>query len=147
LLERLVGQPPVSRDFHVLQHTFLAQIGHREDFRQRLASLYEEWRGNLARGLEVDLAGRPGARAVSPRAMASFVQALLHGLAVQAAADPDAFRREEMRDLCLEVLGTYLGIEPAPGRNGRKSPGERQVSSGPAAGTGARPGPLQRGEP
>src|SRR5438105_1959757 len=40
LLERLVGQAPVSPEFHVLQYTFLAQIGQREDFRERLAAVY-----------------------------------------------------------------------------------------------------------
>src|SRR5438552_9630277 len=30
--------PPNDPAFHALQHTFLSQIGHREDFRRRLAS-------------------------------------------------------------------------------------------------------------
>src|SRR5438445_8446090 len=37
LLAKLLSQPPTSSDFHCLQYTFLSQIGHREDFRQRLA--------------------------------------------------------------------------------------------------------------
>src|ERR1700726_3609801 len=56
LLDRLLRQPPVSPEFHVLQYTFLSQIGHREDFRQRLATLYEEWRTNLAKGIAADIA-------------------------------------------------------------------------------------------
>src|SRR6516164_8397130 len=32
LLEQLLRQPPVSPEFHILQYTFLSQIGHREDF-------------------------------------------------------------------------------------------------------------------
>src|SRR5438067_10974957 len=40
LLETLLGRPAVSPEFECLQYTFLSQIGHREDFRQRLASLY-----------------------------------------------------------------------------------------------------------
>src|SRR5947209_8020756 len=54
LLDRLLRQPPLSPEFHVLQYTFLSQIGHREDFRRRLATLYEEWRTNLAAGLAAD---------------------------------------------------------------------------------------------
>ena len=44
LLEALLTKPPLSPEFHCLQYTFLSQIGYREDFRQRLATLYEEWR-------------------------------------------------------------------------------------------------------
>src|SRR5262245_10056526 len=56
LFEALLVRPPVSPAFNVLQYTFLSQLGYREDFRRRLASLYEEWRGNMARGLADDLA-------------------------------------------------------------------------------------------
>src|SRR6185436_17272849 len=56
LLEKLLGQPPVSPEFHCLQYTFLSQIGHREDFRRRLATLYEEWRGHLTQELGKDFA-------------------------------------------------------------------------------------------
>src|SRR5207247_5200897 len=47
LFHKLLSQPPVSPDFACLQYTFLSQISHREDFRQRLATLYEAWRNNL----------------------------------------------------------------------------------------------------
>src|SRR5580704_14182994 len=110
LLDRLLRQPPVSPEFHVLQYTFLSQIGHREDFRQRLATLYEEWRSNLAKGLALDMARAPGHSSVSPRALATLIQAILHGLAVQAAADPQAFDREEMANLCKEILNSFLGV-------------------------------------
>src|SRR5205085_2324885 len=67
LLDSLVGRPPVSPEFHCLQYTFLSQIGHRDDFRQRLATLYEMWRTGMAERLGHDLAERPPARPVSPR--------------------------------------------------------------------------------
>src|SRR5262249_32969461 len=78
-------------------------ISHREDFRKRLASLYEEWRTNLAAGLSKDAGRSP--TDPSPRAIASIVQALLHGLAMQRAADPEAFDRPEIFDLCVHMLG------------------------------------------
>jgi len=112
LLDRLLRQPPVSPEFHVLQYTFLSQIGHREDFRRRLATLYEEWRTNLAKGLAQDIALHPHAPQASSRALATLVQALLHGLAVQAAADPQSFDAEEMANLCKEMLNNYLGAKP-----------------------------------
>src|SRR5437588_7807651 len=48
--------PPIIPEFNTLQYTFLSQIGYREDFRQRLATLYEEWRGHLIRNVDADLA-------------------------------------------------------------------------------------------
>src|SRR5262249_49758915 len=98
LLKTLFLRPPVSPEFGPLQYTFLAQASHREDFRRRLATLYEEWRGNMAKGLAVDLSKRGAGKTVSPRALATLVQAILHGLGMQAAADPQAFDRQEMVD-------------------------------------------------
>jgi hypothetical protein len=56
---------------------------------------------------------------VSPRTLASFVQALLHGLAMQRAADPDAYDRQEMLELCLDVLGSYFRRPKRPRRTAR----------------------------
>ncbi len=112
LLEKIVGEAPVNPQFGVLQYTFLSQIAHREDFRRRLATLYEEWRSQMAQGLAVDLAHDPETRAIPSRAMASVIQALLHGLGMQAAADPQAFNRQEVLALCLDILGSYMKIRP-----------------------------------
>jgi AcrR family transcriptional regulator len=122
LLDRLLRQPPVSPEFHVLQYTFLSQIGHREDFRRRLATLYEEWRTNLANGVAQDLASCPNGTQASPRAMATLVQALLHGLAMQAAADPHAFDADEMANVCKEMLNNYLGAKPQVAQDGGRQP-------------------------
>src|SRR5262249_37428478 len=108
LLERIIAHGPVNADFHALQYTFLSQISHREDFRKRLASLYEEWRTNLAAGIAKDADRSPSDP--SPRAIASIVQALLHGLAMQAAADPVAFDRQEMFDLCVHILSQCVHL-------------------------------------
>lgn len=108
LLEFLLQDPPAHPEFHALQHTFLSQISHRADFRERLANLYATWRGHSAAHLERDLHHRPAARPVSPRALATLTQAILHGLAVQAAADPNAIDRDEMIRLTLDLLGSYL---------------------------------------
>ncbi len=108
LMRTILKQSPLGPEFHSLQYTFLSQIGHRADFRQRLAGLYEEWRGHMALGLKADR--RHGAVAVPPREMASLVQAILHGLSIQLVADPLAFDRGRMLELCLAVLGNYLGL-------------------------------------
>jgi AcrR family transcriptional regulator len=130
LLETLLADPPVSPEFGCLQYTFLSQIAHREDFRRRLASLYENWRSNMAQGLGADMARRPAARRVSPRAFATLVQAILHGLAMQRAADPDAFDEQEMQELCLDVLGTYLWGEQPAGKQRRARGTARNARNG-----------------
>lgn len=119
-----VLQPPDAPEFHALQYTFLSQVGHRDDFRQRLAQLYEIWREHTANDLKADVpsADKP---VVSPRTLSSFVQAILHGLAIQRVADPASYDRQEMLTLCLHVLGSYLGKnnKPAPRtRKNRSSP-------------------------
>jgi AcrR family transcriptional regulator len=128
-LTRLILEPPSAPEFTALQHTFLAQLAHREDFRQRLAALYEEWRAFMARDLEAELARRAGP-AVSARTVAALVQAVLHGLSMQRAADPDAFDRQEMLDLCLHLLGGYLRPDPTPAANGHPSPTTPAPASG-----------------
>ncbi len=107
--------PPEVPEFHALQYTFLSQISHREDFRRRLASLYDEWRTHMAGDVAVDLANSSSGLAISSRTLATFVQALLHGLAMQRVADPQAYDRQEMLTLCLHVLGNALGHPPSPG--------------------------------
>ncbi len=95
-------------EFRCLQFTFLAQVGHRADFRRRLATLYEDWRRHLTEQFRAEWKKRPPARRVSPRALASVVQALLHGVAIQAAVDPAAFGHREITDLCVDLVGNYL---------------------------------------
>jgi AcrR family transcriptional regulator len=136
LLRTVLLAPPISPEFHSLQYTFLSHIGHREDFRQRLAGLYEQWRGHMARGLERDR--KSGTRSVRGRTMASLVQAILHGLAVQLVADEHAFDRKDMFYLCQDLLGKYLGLKankfiaPAPNRAPqRRRPRKRGQSARP----------------
>jgi AcrR family transcriptional regulator len=108
LLDMILQDPPAHPEFHALQYTFLSQISHREDFRCKLADLYEEWRRSMAEGLKRDVRKRQAIRPARPRAMATLVQAILHGLAMQKAADPDAIDSREIVQLCLEMLGSYL---------------------------------------
>jgi AcrR family transcriptional regulator len=107
----MIRHPPDAPEFHELQYTFLSQVRRRDDFRQRLAQLYELWRSHMAGDFARE--GTPGR--FSNRTLASFVQAVLHGLAVQRAADPGAYDLEEMRGLVLHLLAGYLGKpEPPP---------------------------------
>src|SRR5208283_4550382 len=115
-LTKFVLDPPALPEFHALQYTFLSQIGHRQDFRDRLAKLYEEWRGHIAADFAEALSGRHNGRTASPRTVATFLQAVLHGLTMQRAADPMAFDPQEMLTLILDLLGNYLappGAAPA----------------------------------
>jgi AcrR family transcriptional regulator len=110
----LYAPPKFGREFHTLQYTFLAQIAHRDDFRQKLASVYREWRQGMAGHWQVS--AKPGAalaKNVSGQTVSSFVQALMHGLTIQLAADPDAFDRSEMLTLCLGALAPLFTTPPA----------------------------------
>jgi AcrR family transcriptional regulator len=122
--------PPTAPEFHALQYTFLSQISHREDFRQRLVDLYEGWRSHMARDLEVEMAAREHGPDVSPRTVATLIQAILHGLAMQRAANPDAYDRQEMLDLCLYLLGSYLRPD-RPARNGKPTEPQPAPADGP----------------
>lgn len=135
ILEYILGQPPANREFHALQFTFLSQIGHRADFRARLASLYEEWRRGMSATIVNDLSERPTARRVSPRALATVAQALLHGLAVQSAADPKAIDAKEIVKLCLDLLENYLWPAAPEGRRTSKL---RRTRTKPVRLSGAR---------
>ena len=108
LLGVVMKQPPEQPAFPALQYTFLSQISHRADFRERLAGLYEHWRSKGSEHLAQDLKNRPGGRTVSPRAVSTLVQAILHGLAMQTAADPEAVDPAEIVTLCLDMLESYL---------------------------------------
>lgn len=125
VLNMVLREPPAHPEFHALQHTFLSQISHREDFRQRLADLYEKWRSRGAEDLQRQLRKRPAVRKVSARALATVVQAMLHGLAVQKAADPKSIDTREIVHLCLDMLGTYLWISAEPPPTRRKSTRKR----------------------
>ena len=135
LLETVLRGPQVNREFHALQYTFLSQMSHRADFRRRLARLYEEWRT----GLTENLAGQQDRRSADPRTVASLVQAILHGLAMQLAADPNAFDREEMAALCVQVLDADLKkIEPFSARpsNGAAGAAKKKTGQNRSAGRG-----------
>ncbi len=121
--------PPDAPEFHALQYTFLSQVGHREDFRQRLAQLYEMWRAHMANDLMREMPRTTDRPAVSSRTLASLVQAILHGLAIQRVADPDSYDRQEMLALCMHLIASYLGKNdpsPAPAPTRRNGPPSRR---------------------
>jgi AcrR family transcriptional regulator len=94
--------------FPALQYTFLSQISHREDFRERLAGLYAHWRQRGTEHLERELQQHPPARRIEPRAVATMMQAILHGLFMQKAADPHAIDARAMIEMTIDMLRTYL---------------------------------------
>jgi hypothetical protein len=129
LLRLILTVPPPNPTFGPLQYTFLAQAAHREDFRERLAGLYEEWRSHMAENLARDLEQVEDPPAFSPRAMATFIQAVLHGLAMQRAADPAIAADPEVLAVCLDVLGSYLRVRKPRPRVRRPRPPSRKAKS------------------
>ncbi len=128
----VLQHPPAHPEFHALQHTFLSQTNHRDDFRKKLAELYEDWRSRSAQALKRDLRKRPAVRRVSPRTLATLVQAIFHGLAVQRAADPQSINTREIVHLCLEMLSIYLwNDKPAKQRTMSRTKARRSAKEVP----------------
>jgi AcrR family transcriptional regulator len=97
--------PAPARDLFSLLFTFLAQMGHRADYRKRLSQWYAERRSLLA----ADIAGSVPEPQASPKAVAALLQGLFHGLDVQLMMDPDAFDRGEMLGLVVRLLAPLFG--------------------------------------
>ncbi|MBX9628005.1 MAG: TetR family transcriptional regulator C-terminal domain-containing protein [Gemmataceae bacterium] len=95
------GPKPGEEDLFSLLYTFLAQMNHRPDYRDRLAHLYRGWRGLIAADIDGSV---PGPHPVPPAVAASLVQALFHGLGMQLAVDPNAFDRGQMLAACLRLM-------------------------------------------
>jgi AcrR family transcriptional regulator len=106
-----------KKDLVSLLFTFLAQMGHREDYRKRLSQWYSEWRSFLAADIGESV---PEPRTTSPRVMAAILQALFLGLDVQLMMDPDAFDRQEMLAACVRLLAPLFdqAANPNPGPTG-----------------------------
>jgi AcrR family transcriptional regulator len=93
--------PGKKKDLFSLLYTFLAQMGHREDYRNKLSEMYRGWREHIAADVADSV---PEPRAVEPRIAASLLQALVHGLTVQLMVDPEAFDRQAMFGACTRLL-------------------------------------------
>lgn len=94
-------RPEQKKELFSLLYTFLAQMGHREDYRSKLSELYRGWRNHIAADV-VDSVPEP--RPIDPRIAASLLQALIHGLTVQLMVDPEAFDRQAMFDTCVRLF-------------------------------------------
>jgi AcrR family transcriptional regulator len=111
--------PPEAGNLFSLLYTFLAQMGHRPDYRTRLSEMYARWRAVLT----ADIASSaPGPRAVSPRTAASLFQAVMHGLGMQLMVDPAAFDRAEMQTACEMVFAPLVKGPEEPGAGSSGTP-------------------------
>lgn len=91
-----------GKDLFSLLYTFLAQMAHREDYRNRLSELWRARQNMIA----TDFAqSAPAPQRFSPPIVAALVQALIHGLSVQLMVDPEAFDRRAMFEACIQLLG------------------------------------------
>jgi AcrR family transcriptional regulator len=98
-------------ELFALVHTFMAQVRHRDDYRQKLAAANAGWRDHLTTDFASSL---PTPHAVPPAVLASIVMALFQGLGGQLAVDPDAFDRGAMLETCLRLLAPLFGQAPPP---------------------------------
>jgi AcrR family transcriptional regulator len=98
-------------ELHALIHTFMAQVRHREDYRQKLAAANAGWREHLTSDIASSL---PTPHAIPPSVLASVVMALFQGLGGQLAVDPAAVDRGAMLETCLRLLAPLFGQAPPP---------------------------------
>ena len=97
-LQTAVSDSHIARNqtLFALVHTFLAQVGHREDFRTKLAAANHNWRTFLIH--QLTHSGPHGS--IAPDLLASMMMALLRGLTDQLTVDPAAFDRDKMVQAC-----------------------------------------------
>jgi AcrR family transcriptional regulator len=100
-----------GRDLFSLLYTFLAQMGHREDYRNRLSEMFRARQGMIAADIAQSVA-EP--RPVAPEIAAGLIQALLDGLAVQLMVDPNAFDRQKMYEACIHILAPLFKLTAGP---------------------------------
>jgi AcrR family transcriptional regulator len=104
------GGPERGKELFSLLYTFLAQMGHRPDYRDKLAVMYRDWRGHLT----ADIAGSVAEpRPVPPVILASVLQALVQGLEIQLMIDPEAFDRTAMFEACVRLLAPVFRQDAA----------------------------------
>lgn len=105
---------PIERgkDLFSLLYTFLAQMGHREDYRNRLSEMSRARQDMIANDFAQSI---PEPRLVSPGTAAALLQALLHGLNVQLMVNPTAFDRNAMYEACIQLFAPVFkqAAEPA----------------------------------
>jgi hypothetical protein len=68
--------------------------------------LYEEWRIRITADLKHEFTAVTND--LDLRSLATLIEAILHGLSMQRAADPEAFDPKTMSDLVLNILFTYM---------------------------------------
>jgi AcrR family transcriptional regulator len=125
-LEFILVEPPPMPGFHALQYTFLSQISHRDDFRQRLADLYEGWRVAVTRDMANEIPDPKQARV-----FAILFQALIHGLSVQREAAADAYDPRMIAHACVHMLSLILPQPQPTLSHNRKSPRKKSKAGEP----------------
>ncbi len=103
------GEAPQARDWFSLLYTFLAQMSHRDDYRNRLSEVYRGWREHVANDIATSV---PEPRPVAPEIAASLFMGLIHGLSMQLMVDPAAFDRAEMLAACVRLLAPLFETSP-----------------------------------
>ena len=111
---RSASPPERQKELFSLLYTFLAQMGHREDYRKKLSQMYRGWREHIAADVTDSV---PEPRSVDPRIAASLLQALIHGLTMQLMVDPEAFDRRAMFDACVHLFAPVFASATSPGQH------------------------------
>ena len=100
---------PKGSELGPLVHTFMAQVQHREDYRQKLAEANAGWRNHISGDLQKSL---PSDTPLPPTAIASVIMSLFQGLSGQLSVDPNAFDRHAVLQVCLQLLSPLMNRTP-----------------------------------
>ncbi len=95
------GRVERAKELFSLLYTFLAQMGYRPDYRNKLADMYRGWRDHIATDVEQSV---PEPRPIAPLIAASLIQAVIQGLEIQLTIDPEAFDRTAMAEACSQLF-------------------------------------------
>ena len=100
---------PKGSELGPLVHTFMAQVQHREDYRQKLAEANAGWRNHISGDLQKSLSSDTP---LPPTAIASVIMSLFQGLSGQLSVDPNAFDRHAVLQVCLQLLSPLMNQTP-----------------------------------
>ena len=92
----------------------LSRAPHDRDVRSRLAALFIEVRGRLARNIEEQAAAGQLPGWVDPAAMSALIVAVVQGVVISSALEPSAAEDVAPRAVAAQCLSLLLAVRTEP---------------------------------
>jgi AcrR family transcriptional regulator len=96
-----------ARDLFSLLYTFLSQMAHRPDYRNRLSEMSRARQGMLAADFAQSV---PEPRSAAPEVAATLLVAVVQGLGMQVMVDPAAVDRRAVYEACVRLFAPLFGV-------------------------------------